>query len=108
MFQSRIYMPNLFILTEKNDNYSYLFCGFACFNFIPLFYNIEDIGRTFTDKAGMDIKKISGGKAELFLYGPIKPVIFTTLDRRDQNGVKYYGKKYFNHYLMEDLMEICL
>ena len=103
MFQSRIYVPNIFILTKKDDDYSYLFCGSGDSNFfIPLFYNMEDIDRTFTGQAEMDInvKKIPVAKAELFLYYPIKPAIFTTLDRRGQNGVEYYGKKYLNHFLL--------
>ena len=99
-------MPNIFVLTEKNDNYSYLVCYIDDSKFIPLFYDINDINRTFayetialTDAA--DIKKISVSKAELFLYCPAKPVIFTTLDRRGLNGVEYYGKKYLDHFLIK-------
>ena len=105
MFLSKIYMPNIFVLTKEDDNYSYLFCHIADYKFIPLFYDIDDINKTFTatiiaDMCTNNIKKISTDKAELFSYGHIKPVILTTLDRRGQGNIEYYGKKYLNHFLI--------
>ena len=93
-------MPNLFVLTEKNDNYSYLVCQGDGLEFIPLFYDIDDIHRTIKAMDITNVKKISADKAELFLYCPYKPIIFTALDRRGLNGVEYYGKKYLEHVLL--------
>ena len=105
MFSSRIYMPNIFVLTDKDDSCSYLFCNIEGFKFIPLFYNIDDIDRVFADRTiarmgATNTKEIPASKAELFSYGPAKPVIFTTLDRRGVNEAQYYGKKYLDHILL--------
>ena len=102
-FESRAYAENIFILTQKGDGYKYVFFNDGDISFFPLFYNVVDWNRFIQDMSiseVVDIKKIPVEKAELFLYCPAKPVIFTTVDRRGQKDVKYYGKKYFNHVLL--------
>ena len=102
-FKSKPYSENIFILTQKGDGYKYIFFNDGIRSFIPLFYNAVDWNRFIQNINTMDIdiKKIPVDKAELFLYCPYEPVIFTMLDRRGLNDVKYYGKKYLDHFLLE-------
>ena len=82
-FKSRPYSENIFILTQKGDGYQYVFFNDGESDFVPLFYNTVDWSRFIQDMniSDIDIKKIPVEKAELFLYYPAKPVIFTTTDR---------------------------
>ena len=93
-------MPNIFVLTKKDDNYSYLFCQGDGLEFIPLFYDIDDIHITIKAMDITNINKISVDKAELFLHSLYKPIVFTVLDRRGLNDIQYYGKKYLDHVLL--------
>ena len=105
-FLSRLYCEDIFILSsdsevsEGNDDYFYINGQ------IPSFYE-EALAETYIKRlkinAGIPLtfSKIELAKISLLRHLPIKPVVYTTIDRRGLKEIKYYTDKDFKHILVD-------
>ncbi len=101
-FLSRLYSKDIFILSSasmRSNDYFYIN------EQIPCFYE-EVLAETYIESikfsAGISLTflKIDLAKISLLRRLPIKPVVYTAIDRRGLKEVKYYGDKEFIHILV--------
>ena len=98
-FSAEIYNKDVFIVKFKDD-YFYINEHF------PVFYE-EEIGDVFISQTNKNLslnlkmEKINIDKINLLNLYFIKPIIYTTFDRRSLSEIKYYSRKKFKHFLIE-------
>ena len=99
VFSAGIYNKDVFIVKFKDD-YFYINEHF------PVFYE-EEIGDVFISQINKNLslnlkmEKININKINLLNLYFIKPIIYTTFDRRNLSEIKYYSEKKFKHFLIE-------
>ncbi|MDA8273575.1 MAG: hypothetical protein M0Z72_07580 [Deltaproteobacteria bacterium] len=99
VFASAIYNKDVFIV-KSTDDYFYINEHF------PVFYE-EEVGAVFISQINknlslnLKIEKVNIDKINLLNLYFIKPIIYTTFDRRNLSEIKYYSKIKLKHFLIE-------
>ena len=105
-FLSRLYCDDIFILSSDPEDYEGGDDYFYINGQIPCFYEkalVETYIKRLKINAGIPLtfSKIELAKISLLRHLPIKPVVYTAIDRRGLKEIKYYTDKDFKHILVD-------
>lgn len=102
LFLSKIYCEDIFILSSDVNVKDYFYINGQ----IPCFYE-EALSEAYIKSIKINLNillralRINVSKMGVLRSFPIKPVIYTAIDRRGLKEIKYYTDKDFKHILID-------
>ena len=102
LFLSKLYCEDIFILSSDANVKDYFYINGQ----IPCFYE-EALSEAYIKSIRINLNillralRINVSKMSVLRSFPIKPVVYTAIDRRGLKEIKYYTDKDFKHILID-------